>query len=273
MSTEDTLDKKHARLREMLRAYDAVAVAFSGGVDSTLLLAEAGKTIGETVIALTAVSALQPRWEVDEAIRLARILGITHELIHTRELSDPAFTVNSPDRCYVCKKTLFSEMIARSRELGYAHMIHGANADDLADYRPGMRAAEELSVTAPLKDAGLTKADIRALARQMELPNWNKPAAACLASRLPYGMEITPGRLKMVEEAENVLMALGFTGFRVRHLGDTARIEVMPADFSRLIHPERRLTIIRELRDMGFVYVTLDLEGYTAGRMNRSIGT
>ncbi len=271
--TTASLHEKQTHLKKVLAAYHGVAVAYSGGIDSTLLLAEAKEMLQGDVLALTAVSRLQPRWEVDEAIKLTRTLGVTHELVRTGALSVPAFTANSQDRCYVCKKILFSDMLARARELGYTCMIHGANVDDMGDYRPGMQAAEEMSVLAPLKEAGFTKADIRELARQKELPNWNRPAAACLATRLPYNMEITRERLEMVEGAENVLMALGFFGFRVRHLGDTARIEVRPADFVRLIKPERRLKIIQELRNMGFTYVTLDLEGYSSGRMNRSIGT
>ncbi|MFW6011258.1 MAG: ATP-dependent sacrificial sulfur transferase LarE [Desulfosalsimonas sp.] len=267
----DTIYRKKEKLFDRLSEFNFLAVAYSGGVDSTLLLAAARDASAGKVLALTAVSPLQPRWEVDEAVKLAGYLGVDHEIIRTAELSVPAFTANSSDRCYVCKKIIFSDMMSRCRDMGYFNLAHGANADDMADYRPGMKAAEEMEVLAPLKEAGFTKEDIRILSRQMSLPNWNKPAAACLASRIPYGMEITRQRLEMVETAENVLMALGFSGFRVRHLGDTARIEVRPADFTRLIKPEPRLRIIQELRNAGFTYVTMDLEGYTSGRLNRSI--
>ncbi|MFP4193344.1 MAG: ATP-dependent sacrificial sulfur transferase LarE [Desulfobacterales bacterium] len=267
----DYLYKKKEKLFDRLSEFKSLAVAYSGGIDSTLLLAAARESAADRVIAVTAVSPLQPRWEVDEAVKMAGYLGVEHETIRTDELSVPEFTANSPDRCYVCKKIIFSDMISRCRELGFSHLAHGANVDDMADYRPGMKAAEEMEVSAPLKEAGFTKQDIRCLSRQMSLPNWNKPAAACLASRIPYGMEITRQRLEMVETAENVLLALGFSGFRVRHLGETARIEVRPADFTRLIKPEPRLRIIRELCNAGFTYVTLDLEGYGQGRLNRSI--
>lgn len=271
MTAKSFTEAKKTRLKKELSGYGSIAVAYSGGIDSTLLLAMARDVTRDNVLAITAVSPIQPRWEVDEAVKLARWLGVSHELIRTEELSVPEFTANSPDRCYVCKKTIFSDMISRCRELGFHHMAHGANADDMSDYRPGMQAAEEMEVIAPLKEAGFTKHDIRSLSKQMGLSNWNKPAAACLASRIPYGTEITRQRLEMVETAENVLLALGFSGCRVRHLGDTARIEVRPADFARLIKPERRLKIIQELRGAGFTYVTMDLEGYAPGRMNRSI--
>lgn len=272
MTIKDSLQKKKEQLFERLGKFRLLAVAYSGGIDSTVLLAAARDSVSGSVLAVTAVSPLQPRWEIDEAVKLAGTLGVKHEIIRTEELSVQDFTANSPERCYFCKKIIFSEMIHRCREQGFHYLAHGANADDMSDYRPGMRAAEEMQVLAPLKEAGFTKEDIRSLAREMALPNWNKPAAACLASRIPYGMEITKQRLEMVEAAENVLLALGFTGFRVRHHGDTARIEVRPVDFPRLIKPEPRVRIIQELRNAGFTYVTLDLEGYAPGRMNRSIG-
>ncbi|MFP4451865.1 MAG: ATP-dependent sacrificial sulfur transferase LarE [Desulfobacterales bacterium] len=271
MKPADSLYRKKERLFNRLSGFEALAVAYSGGIDSTLLLAAARDASAGKVLAFTAVSPLQPRWEVDEALKLADSLGVAHEIIRTAELSVPEFTANSADRCYVCKKIIFSDMISRCRQLGFSHLAHGVNADDEADYRPGLKAAEEMDILAPLKEAGFTKDDIRSLSRQMSLPNWNKPAAACLASRIPYGMEITQERLQMVETAENVLLSLGFSGFRVRHMGDTARIEVRPADFKRLIKPEPRLIIIHELRRVGFTYVALDLEGYGQGRMNRLI--
>lgn len=225
------------------------------------------------MIAVTAVSPLQPANEVHAAIRLARSLGADHYTVHTREMEDAGFTANCRNRCYICKKIIFTGLLALAAEHGIRTVAHAANMDDLADYRPGMKAAVELGIVSPLIDAGLDKAEIRELSRQMGLSTWDKPSAACLASRIPYGRPITGDALAMVEAAENVLSALGFSGFRVRHYGETAKIEIRPADFARLLKPDRRLSIISEFRKIGFLYVTLDLEGFQTGRLNRSIST
>ncbi len=271
MGDKNILKGKKDRAKEQIAGFCGLAVCFSGGVDSTLLLALAKEVLGDRVMAVTAVSPLVPRWEVDETVKMARALKVHHRLVRIENLFVPDFSINGPDRCYVCKKILFARMFSCIKEAGMEHMVHGANFDDTNDYRPGLKAADEIGVAAPLRDAGFCKEEIRALAKDMDLSNWNRPAAACLASRIRYGLEITPQRLEMVESAENVLTALGFSGFRVRHLGDTAKIEVRPSEFTRLLKPERRLKIIGALREMGFVYVTMDLEGYGTGRLNRSI--
>ncbi len=262
---------KKQRLYDELRRYTSIAIAFSGGVDSTLLLAAARQCLGEKVIAVTAVSPLQPRAEIDDAVRLSGIIGTPHYTVSTGELDNPDFSRNPENRCYICKKILFADIRAVSETHGISTLAHAANLDDLSDYRPGMQAAEELGVVSPLIEAQFTKADIRKLSKQMGLPTWNKPSAACLASRIPYGRPITADALAMVEAAERVLAALGFSGGRVRHFGEIAKIEIRPADFSRLLTPDRRLRVIGELRKIGFLYVTMDLEGYQTGRLNRSI--
>lgn len=269
--TSDPLLNKKKTLFDILRRCESMAVAFSGGTDSTLLLAAARQCLGDRVIAVTAVSPLQPAREVHEAILFAKSLGTTHYTVHTREVESARFAENNENRCYICKKIIFTDLLALAAEHGIHIMAHAANRDDLEDYRPGMEAAKELGVVSPLIDAGLTKSEIRKLSRQMGLSTWNKPSGACLASRIPYGRPITAEALAMVEAAENVLTALGFSGLRVRHYGETAKIEVRPADFSRLLKPDRRLNIIGEFRKIGFLYITLDLEGYQTGRLNRSV--
>ena len=266
-----TLEEKKDMLYEHLRSYKSIAVAYSGGVDSTLLLAVASRALNGNVVAVTAVSPLQPASEVQEAFKIAKSLGARHYRVNTCEMENDTFMLNSKNRCYVCKKIIFSEIMALLHTMEINSVAHGANVDDLNDFRPGMKAAEELGIRAPLIDAGMTKSDIRELSRQMGLPTWNKPSAACLASRIPYNTPITIKALEMIENAETVLIALGFKNFRVRHCDETAKIEIRPADFKRLLVPERRLTVISEFRRIGYSYVTMDLEGYSTGSMNRSI--
>lgn len=267
-----SLDEKLKVLHDRIRGYRSLAIAYSGGADSTLLLAVASRVSEGNVIAVTAVSPLQASSEIQAAVRMARSLGVEHHRVHTCEMTAEEFVANNPDRCYVCKKIIFTDIRKKLSELGIFEIAHGANLDDLKDYRPGMKAAEELRIAAPLIDAGMTKNDIRELSRRMALPTWNKPPAACLASRIPYGKPITTRALEMIESAENVLSALGFKEFRVRHDGEAARIELRPSEFSRLLAPERRLIVIGELRRIGYSYITMDLEGYSSGRLNRSIG-
>ena len=267
------LDEKKKFLYDRIKGYKTVAVAYSGGVDSTLLLALASRVLNGNVVAVTAVSPLQPASEVQEAFKIAQSLGVAHYRVETDEMTHDAFTANRPDRCYVCKKLIFSDIRKIAGEMCISAIVDATNMDDLKDYRPGMKAAEEMQILSPFIDAEMTKADIRALSRQMGLPTWNKPSAACLASRIPYGTPITTDALAQIEAAENVLVSLGFKGFRVRHFNETAKIELRPADFTRIIMPERRLAVISEFKRVGYSNITLDLEGYATGRLNRSIDT
>ena len=265
-----TIEQKIISLNTSLKKYESLVIAFSGGVDSTFLLASARAVLKENVVAVTAVSPLQPGREVDQAKRVARELGVKHLTVNTPELSDPDFCANPTNRCYICKKIIFSAVRRIAADRHCRHMAHGVNTDDLVDFRPGLAAAREMGVLSPLADAGLTKADIREQSRIMGLPTWNKPSAACLASRIPYGRPITPKILKMVEAAEAVLADNGFSECRVRHYGETAKIEIPSAHFERLLLSDRA-GIVEALKTIGFVYVTLDMEGFESGRLNRSV--
>jgi uncharacterized protein len=227
---------------------------------------------GDRVIAATAESPVHPLRERRAAADLARRLKVDHIVIQSHEMDLPEFQANPDNRCYICKKHVLGALFNLAAERGIENVAHGVNLDDLSDYRPGQQAAEELGVIAPLVDAGLTKNDIRRLSKEMGLPTWDKPSMACLASRIPYGKSITTTRLAMVEAAEDFLLALGLKTCRVRHHGTVARIEVDPADFSRLLAPDNRSRILDRLKDIGFVHVALDLKGYTMGSMNREIG-
>ncbi len=263
------LDTKYAHLQQVLADLSSVLVAFSGGVDSTLLLKVAHDVLGERCIAATADSETYPREELVEARRLAQAIGVEHLVVRTNELADAQYVANNPDRCYHCKKTLFTELFPVAKERGLAAVVYGAMADDMGDHRPGHRAAHEWQVRSPLLEAGLTKADIRELSRRLDLDTWNKPSFACLSSRMPYGHAIDAAQLRQVDEAERVLRALGFTGFRVRHHGDIARLEVSQDDLQRAL--EQREAIVERLNVLGYVYVTLDLQGFRSGSMNEPL--
>ena len=265
------IDAKARKLKSILRRCDHLMVAFSGGTDSTFLLASAQEVLQDRVLAVTAESPLHPRREKELAIALARKLGVQHILIEAQEMSLPAFRANPVDRCYICKRSLFEHLMQEAQALGITHIAHGANCDDLNDYRPGFKAAEEMGILAPLIEAHLSKAEIRRLSKAMGLETWDKPPMACLASRIPYHRPITPDALRRVEAAEMVLQDMGFNACRVRYHDDVARIEIAPEAFARLMEPGRREEIVAQLRRIGFRQIALDLEGYRQGSMNRGV--
>ncbi|MGD0826473.1 MAG: ATP-dependent sacrificial sulfur transferase LarE [Desulfobaccales bacterium] len=266
--TKDLTNKYH-RLRTILQDLGSVAVAYSGGVDSTLLLKVAQEVLGERILAITADSETTPQQERKDAALLARELGVEHLVVAGRELELQEFLRNPTDKCYICKKARFSELVKMARERGLNAVVDGGNLDDQADFRPGMRAVEELGIRSPLAEAGLTKAEIRLLSKRLKLPTWKKPAYACLASRIPYHHEITVEKLRQIDAAEELIRKRGLaTQVRVRHYGDTARIEVEPVSIHRLAAKMVRSDLIKELKTLGFKFVTLDLEGYRTGSLN-----
>ena len=255
-------------LRERLRGIGSAVVAFSSGVDSTFLLRVAHEELGDRVVAATIRSHAFPKRELDEAATFCRAEGVRHAVVDSEELDIPGFAENPPDRCYHCKRELFGKLLAFARENGLAAVLEGSNIDDDGDYRPGRRAIRELGIVSPLHEAGLTKAEIRALSREMGLPTSDKPSFACLASRFPYGERITATALERVEKAEQWLLdaGLGLTQLRVRSHGGLARIEVPPDAIPRLA--ARAAEIAAAFKELGFAYVTLDLRGYRTGSMN-----
>ena len=262
---------KYEKLKDILKYLESVAIAYSGGVDSTLLLKAASDALGGNVVAFTARSETYPELELQGALCMARELDVECRVIETSELEVECFADNPPERCYYCKSELFTKISNEAKKHGLKHVADGANADDVADFRPGLKAAAELGVRSPLKEAGLTKQDIRAISKELGLPTWNKPAYACLASRFPYGEKITEEKLKVVAAAENLLRELGFSGFRVRHHGTIARIEVPQQDMKRLLQDGVRQRVIKEFKNLGFTYVTVDIEGHRSGSMNEPL--
>lgn len=263
-----TLDEKFIELQRILREMKAVLVAFSGGVDSTFLLKVAHDQLGERAIAITIDAPFHSRFEIAEAVRLAALLDVKHTLLDVHGLEMVGLTHNPPDRCYLCKKTVFSICADRARQLGNAVLLDGSNVDDLGDYRPGRKALEELAVRSPLLEAGLTKPEIRELSQRLGLDTWDKPALACLLTRFPHGETVTSELLDMVERCEGYLRTTGFGMFRVRVQGDSARIEVTEGDLPRMLQPGIREGVRDFFHSVGFRYVSLDLDGYRCGSMN-----
>jgi uncharacterized protein len=262
------LKTKYALLQSILSDMGSALIAFSGGVDSTLLLKVAHDQLGERACAITATSPTYPESEFREAVTLAELIGVRQIIVDSNELEIPGYSENPRDRCYHCKKELFAICAAKAAETGFAHICDGTNCDDLGDYRPGRRAAGEMQVRSPLLEAGFSKDDVRALSRELGLPTWNKQAYACLASRFPYGVEITAERLKMIEQCEEFLKAEGFRVYRVRFHGDTARIELGRDEIARMLDDGLRIKTVEQFKRIGFKYVSIDLEGYRTGSMN-----
>jgi len=267
----DVQKEKLGRLKEILAELGSLAVGFSGGIDSSLLLAVAHEVLGDRLIAVTGIDASFPEREANEAKAFCKDRGIRHIICTFDPLKEEEYRNNGPDRCYVCKRGIFAGIKKIAYENGIEYVAEGSNMDDIGDYRPGLRAVAELSVKSPLREAGLYKSDIRKIAKEMGLPNWSKPAYACLASRFVYGEEITEEKLHMIDRAEQFLIEHGFPEERVRMHGKMARIEVPPADIPRIASDEVREEVYEEFKKLGFLFVTLDLKGYRTGSMNATI--
>lgn len=270
---EPETKKRYEKLRTILNEMGSVVIGFSGGVDSTFLSYTAHDVLGDKALAVTAVSPTLPESEEQDARDMAADIGIRHLVVHSTEFSDPEFVKNPKNRCYICKKIRFTALVDLAKQEGYHWVVDGGNVDDLGDFRPGMKALEEMAdaVRSPMIEAGITKADIRALSRELGLKTWDKQSAACLASRIPYGVELTPQRLSMIDKAEQYIAPYIKGSLRVRYHGDVARIEVGEEEIPAIL--AHRKDIVQALRQCGFTYVSLDLGGYEMGSLNEVIET
>lgn len=273
MTIAPTLAAKRDRLLELITGYESCAVAFSGGVDSTVVAKAAQLALGDRAVAVTGISASLAEGELAAAKSLAEQIGIRHQELATEEFGNADYLRNAPDRCFHCKTELYTQLEGVAEKLGVKVVVNGANLDDRGDYRPGMVAAQQHEVRSPLIECELTKADVRQLAVHWQLPVWDKPASPCLSSRIAYGEQVTPERVGMIDLAEQFLREQGFRELRVRyHGGDMARIELPVAELPRLAEPALREAVVRTFRELGFKYVTLDLEGFRSGSLNQIIG-
>ena len=265
---EATLAAKEARLHSRLEEFDSLLIAYSGGVDSAYLAYAASRTLGDRMLCVTADSPSYPRRHRDLAERIAREFGLPHEFIETSEMDRAEYRANPANRCYYCKTELYEHLSELATARGFSAIADGSNADDRGDYRPGRQAAREFGVKSPLDDADLTKAEIRELSRRAGLPTWDEPASACLSSRIPYQSEVTVGKLSMIERAEDALRRHGFRVCRVRHHDTVARLEIGRDEMARALDPEISAALVRELKAIGYQYVSLDLQGYRTGSLN-----